>query len=187
MDAPTGEITRLLTEVTNGNREAVDQLIPLVYSELRQMARRYLRRERRDHTLQPTALVHEAYLRLVDQPGRGWQNRAHFFAVAAQVMRHILIDYARGREAEKRGGAVGKLSLDAMDAIEKEQYSQLIILDEVLTRLQGSDPRQGRIVELRFFGGLTEEEISEVVGISVRTVKRDWRVARAWLYREMTK
>jgi|SRR5215471_8289291 len=187
MEAPSGEITRLLTEVTNGNRQAVNQLIPLVYSELRKMARRYLSRERRDHTLQPTALVHEAYLKLVDQPGSGWRNRAHFFAVAAQVMRHILIDYARKRDAEKRGGGAGKLSLDVFDAIDKEQYPQLIVLDEVLTRLQESDPRQGRIVELRFFGGLTEEEISEVIGISVRTVKRDWRVARAWLYREMTK
>lgn len=187
MDAPTGEITRLLTEVTNGNREAVDQLIPLVYSELRRMARRYLSRERLDHTLQPTALVHEAYLKLVDQRGQVWQNRAHFLAIAAELMRQILIDHAKSYCAEKRGGGAGKLSLDVLDAIDKKQYPQLIILDEALSKLKICDPRQGRIVELRFFGGLTEEEISEVVGFSVRTVKRDWRVARAWLYREMTK
>ncbi|HLJ28931.1 MAG TPA: sigma-70 family RNA polymerase sigma factor [Candidatus Angelobacter sp.] len=187
MQAPTGEITRLLTELTSGDSRAVDQLMPLVYSEMRKMARRYLRQERYDHTLQPTALVHEAYLKLVDQSGHGWQNRAHFFAIAAQIMRRILIDHARTHRAEKRGGAAAKLSLDVVDVIAKEQYPQLIVLDEVLSRLQDCDPRQGRIVELRFFGGLTEEEISEVIGISVRTVKRDWKVARAWLYREMTK
>lgn len=187
MEAPTGEITRLLTEITNGNSRAVDQLMPIVYSELRRIARRYLRNERRDHTLQPTALVHEAYLKLVDQRGTDWQNRAHFFAVAAHVMRHILIDYARKRDADKRGGGAGRLSLDVCDAIDRRQYPQLIVLDEALSKLQDCDPRQCRIVELRFFGGLTEEEISEVIGISVRTVKRDWRVARAWLYREMTK
>lgn len=187
MDAPSGEITRLLTEVTNGNAEAVDELMPLVYSEMRRIARRHLSRERRDHTLQPTALVHEAYLKLVEQRGISWQNRAHFFAIAAQIMRRILIDYARIHGAQKRGGLAVKLSLDAVDAIQKEQYPQLIVLDEALSRLEDYDPRQGRIVELRFFGGLTEEEISEVIGISVRTVKRDWKVARAWLYREMTK
>lgn len=187
MEAPTGEITRLLTEITNGNTRAVDELMPLVYSELRKMARRYLRRERRDHTLQPTALVHEAYLKLVDQKGADWQSRAHFFAVAARIMRRILIDYARGHDADKRGGRMAKLSLDVVDAVQKQQYPQLIVLDEVLSRLEACDPRQGRIVELRFFGGLTEEAIAEVIGISVRTVKRDWKVARAWLFREMSK
>lgn len=188
MESPAGQITRLLTELKSGNDKAADELMPLVYSELRKMARRYLSRERRDHTLQPTALVHEAYLKLVDQPGAGWQNRAHFFAAAAQAMRRILIDHARIHVAKKRGGGVvQKLSLDAVDVLQKEQYPQLIVLDEVLCKLQDYDPRQGRIVELRFFGGLTEEEISEVLGISVRTVKRDWRVARAWLYREMIK
>jgi len=187
MEAPTGEITRLLTEITSGNSRAVDQLMPLVYSELRRMARRYLRRERRDHTLQPTALVHEAYMKLVDQHGPNWQNRAHFFAVAARIMRQILIDHARTKRAYKRGGLAIKLSLDVAEAIAKQQYPQLIALDEALSKLQSCDPRQGRIVELRFFVGLSEEEISEVTGISVRTVKRDWRVARAWLYREMTK
>lgn len=187
MEEPTGEITRLLTEVTNGNRQAIDRLMPLVYSELRKMARRYLSRERRDHTLQPTALVHEAYLKLVDQKGAGWKDRAHFFALAAQVMRHILIDHAKKHIADKRGGGAGKLSLDVFDAIEKEQYPQLIVLDEALSRLQQSDPRQGQIVELRFYGGLTEEEVAEVIGISARTVKRDWSVAKAWLYREMTR
>lgn len=187
MEAPTGEITRLLTEITNGDRRAVDQLMPLVYSELRRMARRYLRRERRDHTLQPTALVNEAYLKLVDQPGTNWQSRAHFFAVAARIMRRLLIDYARTYRAQKRGGTAGKLSLDLVEVMDKKQYLQLIVLDEMLSKLQACDPRQGRIVELRFFGGLTEEEIAEVIGISVRTVKRDWKVARAWLFREMSK
>lgn len=187
MEAPTGEITRLLTELTNGNSRAVDQLMPLVYSELRRMARRYLRQERRDHTLQPTALVHEAYLKLVDQSGYSWHNRAHFFAVAAQVMRRILIDHARTHHAQKRGGVAGKLSLDLVEVMDRRQYLQLIVFDEMLSKLQACDPRQGRIVELRFFGGLTEEEIAEVIGISVRTVKRDWKVARAWLYREMTR
>ena len=187
MQSSHGEITRLLADLKNGNSEAVDRLMPLVYADLRKMARRYLRGERVDHTLQPTALVHEAYMRLVDQREANWQNRAHFLAVAAQVMRRILVDHARAHKAEKRGGLNPKLALDVVTAVQEQRYPELIILDDALTNLQKHDSRQGQVVELRFFGGLSEVEIAEVLGISERTVKRDWKIARAWLYREMTR
>lgn len=187
MQSPRGEITRLLVDLKNGNREVVNRLMPLVYADLRKMARRYLRVERIEHTLQPTALVHEAYLRLVDQSQANWQNRAHFFAVSAQAMRRILVDHARAHKADKRGGPAPKLSLDVITAVQEQHYPELVMLDEALSNLQKYDLQQGQIVELRFFGGLSEVEIAEVLHISVRTVKRDWRVARAWLYREMTR
>ena len=187
MDPSHGEITRLLDELKCGHKEAVEKLMPLVYTELRKIARRRLRRERGDHTLQPTALVHEAYLKLVGQDDANWQGRAHFFAVAAQVMRRILVDHARGHKADKRWGKVERLPLDDQVFADERFYPQIVILNEALDRLQKHDLRQCQIVEMRFFGGFSEEEIAEVVGISVRTVKRDWKVARAWLHREMMK
>jgi RNA polymerase sigma factor (TIGR02999 family) len=182
-----GDITLLLTELQAGNRAAESKLVPLVYDELRRLARRYMRGERAEHTLQPTALVHEAYLRLIGQRDVEWQNRAHFFGVAAQLMRRILVDHARARKAEKRGGSAPKVSLDETLVFTEAKGADLLALDEALTRLTERDPRQGRIVELRFFGGLTEDEAAEVLGVSTRTVKRDWNVARAWLYKELSK
>jgi RNA polymerase sigma-70 factor, ECF subfamily len=182
-----GHITLLLTELRAENREAESRLVPLVYDELRRMARRHMRGERADHTLQPTALVHEAYLRLVDQREVRWRNRAHFFGVAAQLMRRILVDYARANKAEKRGGDVAKVPLEEALVFTEKGGPALLALDEALSRLHEFDPRQGRIVELRFFAGLTEEEIAAVLGVSARTIKRDWNIARAWLYKEINK
>jgi RNA polymerase sigma factor (TIGR02999 family) len=187
MGVGPGNITQLLTKLTNGDREAESVLVPLVYGELKRLARRYMRLERPDHTLQGTALVHEAYLKLIDQRDVTWQNRAHFFGVAAQVMRHILTDHARARLAHKRGGAQQKISLDLALGFSPQQSKQLLELHEALERLSQLDPRQDRIVELKFFGGLTDEEVAEVLGISVRTAKRDWSVAKAWLYRELSR
>ncbi len=159
--------------------------MPLVYAELRSLARRYLRRERSDHTLQATALVHEAYLRLVDQRGVTWQNRAHFFGVAAQAMRRILVDHARRHHAAKRGGPAFKISLDDVVVAAQERSDDVLALDDALTRLTALDPRQGQIVELRVFSGLTVEETAEALGISPATVKREWMSAKAWLTREV--
>ena len=184
MGVPPGEITQLLVKAKNGDRKAESELVPLVYDELRRLARRYMRHERPDHTLQATALVHEAYLKLIDQR-ESWQNRAHFFGVAAQVMRRFLVDHARAKLAQKRGGSREEISLDAALAFSPAQSDQFLALDEALERLSRLDPRQGRIVELKFFGGLTDEEVAEVLAISIRTVKRDWSVARAWLFREL--
>ena len=160
--------------------------MPLVYEELRRLAHRYLSRERTDHTLQSTALVHEAYLRLAGQNPPQWQNRAHFFGIAAHIMRQILVEYARGRSAAKRGGNALTLTLDDAVALPQQTDVDVVALDKALGELSGFDPRQGRIVELRFFAGLTIEDISEVLGISPATVKRDWVTARAWLFRAMT-
>jgi RNA polymerase sigma factor (TIGR02999 family) len=187
MDPTPGEITQLLIQVTEGNQEAESRLIPLVYGELRRLARRYMRNERPDHTLQATALVHEAYLRLAGQKDISWQNRAHFFGVAANAMRRILVDHARAKQAKKRGGDDQKVSFDEAVPVQPEAPQDFLALDEALERLAKRDPRQARIVELRYFGGLSEEETAEVLGISVRTVKRDWKVARAWLYKEIGK
>ncbi len=183
--AASADVTVLLAQLVDGDQQAASRLVPLVYSELRQMAARYMRRERVDHTLQTTALVHEAYLKLVDQTSAGWQNRAHFFAVAAQVMRHILIDHARGHLREKRGGGQPVIQLDEGLVFSPEQSSELLEVDTALHRLTALDPRQGKIVELRFFGGLTVEETAAVLGISPKTVKRDWSVAKAWLHGEL--
>ncbi len=160
----------------------MEELLPLVYAELRRLAAGYLRRERAGHTLQPTALVHEAYLRMVDQTQVRWQNRAHFFGVAAQMMRRILVDHARSQHAEKRGGDVQKLSLDENIDVSGERAAELVALDEALERLAEIDPQKSRVVELRFFGGLSVEETAEVLGVSAPTVKRHWRLAKAWLF-----
>jgi RNA polymerase sigma factor (TIGR02999 family) len=183
---PPEDVTRLLVEWQHGNQQALDSLIPLVYQELRAIAGRYLSRESSGHTLQSTALVHEAYFRLIGQRRVRWQNRAHFFGIAAQMMRRILIDHARRQARDKRGGPAPTLSLDeALATPGMEADVDLLALDEALTSLARIDPRGARIIELRFFSGLTLEETAEVVGISAGTVKRDWNAARAWLYREM--
>lgn len=181
------DVTQLLLDWRDGNKEALDKLIPLVYDELRRLADHYLRRERPDHTLQATALVHEAYFRLVDQRNVDWQNRAQFFGIAAGLMRRILLEHARSHRAAKRGGDKQKLSLDEAMGLSKERDVDLVALDEALDLLAALDPRQSRIVELRFFGGLTIEETAEVLGVSPITVHREWRVTKAWLLREIRK
>jgi RNA polymerase sigma factor (TIGR02999 family) len=183
-----GDVTLLLLGLRRGDQEAERQLAEVVYRELHQMAARYMRRERPDHTLQATALVNEAYVRLIDQRGKDWQNRAHFFGVAAQIMRRVLVDHARTHNAAKRGGEFQKISLDDdILPFSHEKSDELVALDEALRRLAVFDPRQSRVVELRFFGGLTEDETAEVLGISSRTVKREWSVAKVWLHSEMNK
>ena len=181
-----GNVTQLLQDLTEGDQDALDRLIPLVYRELRSLAGRAIRRERGDHTLDATALVHEAYLRLADQHKLHWQHRAQFFGVAAQMMRRVLVDHARRHMAAKRGGSRAKLTLDDGVIAAGEKSVDVAALDEALTRLSRFDPQQCRIVELRYFGGLTIEETASVVGISPATVKRDWTVAKAWLRREIT-
>ena len=179
------DVTQLLMDWSHGNRDALDHLLPLVYTELHRLAARYLRRERAEHTLQTTALVHEAYLRLVDQSKVQWHNRAHFFGIAAQAMRRILVDHARHQHAAKRRGHKPQLSLDEALNVSAERAADLMALDDALGSLAGIDPQQSRIVELRFFGGLTAEETAEVLGISRATVNREWTMAKAWLYREL--
>jgi RNA polymerase sigma-70 factor, ECF subfamily len=179
-------ITQLLVDWSKGDQKALDKLMPLVYSELRRQAANYLRRERPGHTLQPTALVNEAYLKLVDQRNAKWQNRAQFFGVAAQLMRRILVDHARAHQAEKRGGSdQQRLSITSAGALAKEPALDLLALHEALNKLTNIDLQQGQIVELRFFGGLSIEEIAEVLHIGHATVERDWKMARAWLRLEL--
>jgi len=180
------DVTQLLHQWSSGNRNALDNLTPVVYDELRRLASIYLSRERTDHTLQATALVHEAYMQLVDQTRVNWQSRAHFFGVAAQLMRRILVDHARNQGAQKRGGNAQVLSID--DSIGMASVSEVAFdeLDEALTRLQALDADQAKIVELRFFGGLTVEEVAEVMGVSTATIEREWRMARAWLHQQLT-
>ena len=180
------EVTRILHEWSGGDAGAPARLMPLVYNELRRRARGFLARERGTHTLQPTALVHEAYLRLVDQTRVSWQNRAHFFGIAANLMRRVLVDHARAHATEKRGGAVVRLSIEDLQIPLEQRASDLIALDEALEKLVEFDERKARIVEMRFFGGLTDEEIAEVLGVSSHTVLRDWKTARLWLYRELS-
>jgi RNA polymerase sigma-70 factor, ECF subfamily len=180
-------ITALLAQLSEGNRDAEARLIPQVYEELRRVAGHYMRFERVNHTLQPTALVHEAYARLVQQPQIPWQNRAHFFAVASQLMRHILVDHARARHAEKRGGLQHQVTLDDAILPSHDQSIDVLALHEALEHLTNFDPRQGRIVELHFFGGLSFEEIALILHTSERTVKRDWSMARAWLKGELSR
>lgn len=182
----THDVTRLLVEWREGRQEALDALLPLVYEELRRIANRSLRRERGSHTLQPTALVHEAFLRLLGQREVHWQNRAHFFAIASQIIRRILVDYARRRGAAKRGAGIETTALEHEVAASATQPVDTLALDEALTRLAQRDHQQARIVEMRFFGGLTNDEIAEVLGVSSRTVMRDWNMARAWLYDELS-
>lgn len=181
------EVSMLLKEWSDGDRAALDKLLPLVYDELHRLAARYLRRERPDHTIQATALVNEAYLRLIEQRDTDWSNRAHFFAIAAQLMRRILVDHARAQHAAKRGGSACKLTIiEAMDLPDDRRRDiDMIALDDALNLLESKDPQKSRIIELRFFGGLTIEETAEVLGISLTTVKADWRLARAWLYRKL--
>jgi len=180
------EITQLLEDWSNGNQAALDKLYPLVYDELRRMARRYMIRERKDHTLQTTALINEAYLRLVAQRHVHWQNRAHFFAISAQIMRRILIDHARRHNYAKRGAGGQKISLDETAVLARNRAAELLLLDEALHSLEEIDPRRSRVVELRFFGGLDNNEIAAVLKISANTVTRDWNLARAWLYQELS-
>ena len=180
------EITRLLEDWSHGDRAALDQLWPLVYPELHRLARNYMRRERPDHTLQTTALVHEAYMRLVGQPARS-ESRAHFFAAAAQVMRHILVDHARGRQRAKRGGGVAAKPLEAVAVISEARSDELLAINDALISLTALDARKGRVFELRYFGGMSVDEAAQVLQISSRTVARDWNLAKAWLGRELSK
>lgn len=184
---PDGDITQLLQRVSSNRGEGLDQLLEAVYAELRRQAARYLRRERNNHTLQPTALVNEAFMKLVDQRNVQWQNRAHFFGIAAQAMRRIVIDHARARQRVKRGGVQQPVTLDEAMIAGEPRSIDVLALDEALTRLARLDERQARIVELRYFAGLSVEETAEVTGLSPATVKREWAMARAWLHAELTK
>ncbi|HYX19801.1 MAG TPA: sigma-70 family RNA polymerase sigma factor [Thermoanaerobaculia bacterium] len=186
MEKPSGqEVTALLREWSAGDRGALERLMPLVYGELRQLAASHLRSERGDHTLQPTALVHEAYLRLVGQRSVSWANRAHFFGIAAQMMRRVLVDHARRRLAAKRSPGTLRIDLGEETAAAPDRMPELLALDRALTELERLDPRQARVVELRFFAGLSVEETAEVAGVSTATVKREWRTARAFLRHEI--
>jgi RNA polymerase sigma factor (TIGR02999 family) len=188
MPAPSPqEVTQLLLAWGKGDKSALDQLTPLVYEELRRLARRYMGRESPGHTLQTTALVNEAYLRLIDQRNVKWQNRAHFFGVSAQLMRRILVDFARARHNLKRGGKAPQVSLDEALVVSEEREADLVALDDALSALAEIDPRQSQVVELRFFGGLSVDETSEVLRVSPDTVMRDWKVAKLWLLRELSK
>jgi len=184
----TRQITRMLREWSDGNREALENLMPLVYDELHRQAARFLRRERADHTLQATALIHETYIKLIDQREANWESRAHFFAIAANLMRRILVDHARAKYREKRGGNAVKLPLEeAMLISGEEKNVDLMALDEALTRLEKIDEQQARVVELRYFGGLSLEETAEALRVSRTTVANDWSMAKAWLHRELTR
>ncbi len=184
MDGSSQSVSHLLRRWSDGDRGALDQLMPLVYGELRRMARRYIGRQPTGHTLQTTALIHEAYLRLVGQEEKRWQSRAHFFGVAAQAMRHILVDYARARTTAKRGGAT-RVSLEEAAVVSTERAAELVALDDALAELARLSPRQSRVVEMRYFGGLSVDETAEVLKVSPDTVTRDWRLAKAWLHRAL--
>jgi RNA polymerase sigma factor (TIGR02999 family) len=181
------EVTQLLIAWSNGDRGALEKLMPLVYDELRRLARRYMNREPAGHTLQTTALVNEAYLRLIEQKEVKWQNRAHFFAISAQLMRRILVSMARARQADKRGGEARPVSLDEALVISENRAAELVALDDAMNELAALDPRRSRVVELRYFGGLSVEETAEVLKVSPDTVMREWKRAKAWLYAELNK
>jgi RNA polymerase sigma factor (TIGR02999 family) len=183
---PQHEITQLLAKWRDGNQSALDELYPLVYDELHRLARRYMSRERKGHTLQTTALINEAYVRLVDQKNVHWENRSHFFAISAQIMRRILIDHARRHAYAKRGGGAQQVSLEEAAAVTPNPSRELVRLDEALKSLAEMDPRRSQVVELRYFGGLNNEEIAGVLKISANTVTRDWNMARAWLYQQLS-
>ncbi len=183
--ADSAEITRLLRELQTGNRTAESMLMDAVYPDLKRIAARYLRNERRGHTLQATALVNEACVQLLGQTEKDWTNRSHFFAIASRLMRRIMVDYARNKNAAKRGGGLQRVELTEAMVISDDRLEQILLIDAALNRLEAWDPRQCRVVELRFFGGLSEDEIAEVLGVASRTVKRDWNVARAWLHGEL--
>src|ERR1700686_2705652 len=187
MAAPSPlDVTQLLVAWSNGEQDALERLVPLVYNELHRLAHRYMERERREHTLQSTALVHEAYQRLINLKDVSWHNRAHFFAVSAQLMRRILVDFARSRNYLKRGGGAQKVTLDEALLVSPEKGQDLVALDDALKALAVTDARKSKVVELRFFGGLSVEETAEVLKVSPDTVMRDWKLAKAWLAREMT-
>jgi len=181
------EVTQLLIDWGEGDKAALDKLLPLVDEELRRLASRYMRRENPGHTLQTSALVNEAYLRLVEQKSVHWQNRAHFFGIAAQLMRRILVDHARSHQYAKRGGGAQKVALDEAAMPTQERAAELVALHEALTELSGMDERKGRIVEMKFFGGLTTEEVAEVLQVTPRTIEREWRKAKAWLHHAISK
>jgi len=187
MNSSSQNITKLLLDWRNGDQEALDRLMPLVYEELRRMANYYMRNERKGHTLQTSALVNEAYLRLVDHENIAWQNRSHFFGLAAQAMRRILVDHARSRNYQKRGGAAQQVSLDEAATLAEDRAAELIALDDALQELAKLDPRKSQIVEMRYFGGLTGDEVAEALSISTATVSRDWETAKAWLLRELSR
>jgi RNA polymerase sigma factor (TIGR02999 family) len=180
------DVTQLLMAWSNGEQDALEQLIPLVYNELHRLAHRYMERERPGHTLQSTALVHEAYQRLINFKDVSWQNRAHFFAVSAQLMRRILVDYARSRRYSKRGGEWRQVPLNEAVAVFRDRRTDIVALDDALRTLAGIDPRKGRVVEMRFFGGLSIKETAEVLKVSPETVLRDWRLAKVWLLRQLS-
>ncbi len=182
---PPHEVTDLLVKWGRGDTTALDELVPLVHEELRRLAHHFIIRERPGHTLQTTDLINEAYVRLVNQKNIQWQNRAHFFAVSARVMRHILVDYARAKGYLKRGGGVFRVTLEEAALVSEAQAAELLLLDDALKRLTKSDPRRAQVVELRYFGGLKNDEIAEVLKVTIKTVERDWRYARAWLYQEI--
>jgi RNA polymerase sigma factor (TIGR02999 family) len=186
MASSNQQISQLLVAWSKGDQAAGDQLLPLVYGELKRMARRYMAGQPPGHTLQTTALIHEAYMKVAGHEDKHWSNRAHFFGVAAQAMRHILVDYARARNAVKRGGEARAVSLDKAALVTDDQAGELVALDDALNRLAEIAPRQGRVVELRYFGGMSVEETAEALKVSPETVTRDWRMARAWLLRELT-
>lgn len=185
MAASQHEVTELLRQWRSGDKEALDKLTPLVYDQLHRLAHRYISRERPGHTLQTTALVNEAYLRLVEQKDVDWESRAHFFAVSAQVMRHILVDYARQHASAKRGGEFQRLGIDEQAIVSRERAAELVALDEAMRALHEIHPRRSKVVELRYFGGLNNKEAAEALKVSETTIERDWRFARAWLYREL--
>jgi RNA polymerase sigma-70 factor, ECF subfamily len=187
MAAKPNDITQLLLKWSEGSSAALEDLIPLIYPELRRLARKYMQRENPAHTLQTSALINEAYVRLVNQQGVEWQNRSHFFAVAAQAMRHILIDHARKHQVARRGGGLLRVSLDETAVASQERASEFLALDEALTQLALVDPRKSQIVEMRFFGGLTVDEVAQVMKLSPITIKREWRAAKVWLHFEITR
>jgi RNA polymerase sigma-70 factor, ECF subfamily len=187
MTPSPGEVTELLLDWGNGNKAALDKLTPLVHEELHRLAHRHMRLERPNHTLQTSALVNEAYVRLVDQRNLHWKNRAHFFSIASKLMRRILVDLARAHHRAKRGGGALQVSLDEAAIVSRERAAELVALDEALTRLAAIDERKSKVVELRFFGGMSVEETAEALGVSPITIKRDWSTAKAWLYREIEK
>ena len=182
MDSSPGEITALLKRVSAGDKKASDVLITVVYQELRRMARRFMGREQDGHTLQPTALVHEVYLKLVNQNDVDWQNRGHFFAIASQQMRRILVDHARGKNADRRGGQAVQVSLDEARVASAPPNLDVLLLDQALGELESMEPRAAKVVELRYFGGYTDKEVVEALGVSLATVRRDWEFARCWLF-----
>jgi RNA polymerase sigma-70 factor (ECF subfamily) len=184
MQPDKGEVTQLLNEMAKGDSGAAEKLLPLVYSELHRLAASYMRRERPDHTLQPTALINEAYLRLARENAE-WNSREHFIGMAANVMRHVLVDYARAHKAQQRDGGMKRVEMQDNLAISTEKLEELLSLDEALKTLESLHPRQGKVVELRYFGGLSVEQIASLLGVSPRSVKRDWSLARIWLFREL--